>query len=415
MAQYRHVDVNPSNTSGSAFVNIYNLTVAAVVSMNSGTNPPAGAVAGMLWLDISDVGAMRVRLYDSSQFVDFAVVDSVNHRIRLALDNDRDSYLEPTGTDGQLRYVAETNTAVVFSATGVSIGTAAAAVALDIGGKTDAVRLPAGTTAQRPTAPEAGDIRYNDELGQFEGYTNDWQKILRAGDAGGGGGGASTLGGLTDVALSNQTSGQVLVATGTNTFGNGQVDTAGIASDAITSAKIADGAVETANIRDDSVTTAKIASGAIGATEIAADAITAAKVADGAIGNAAIASNSVGANELKVPNNGTNGQILQTDGDGTFTWVDKPTGGNGGGGGGTPADGSITTAKLANSAVSTAKIANDAVTSAKIADNAIGPAALNVPGNGASGQVLTSDGDGSMSWTAKGGGGSGGGGSVLGC
>ena len=44
--------------------------------------------------------------------------------------------------------------------------------------------------------------------------------------------------------------------------------------------------------------------------------------------------------------------------------------------GGTPADGSITTAKLADAAVTEIKIASDAVTQAKIADNAIGNAQM---------------------------------------
>jgi len=48
--------------------------------------------------------------------------------------------------------------------------------------------------------------------------------------------------------------------------------------------------------------------------------------------------------------------------------------------------------------VDTANIADDAVTSAKIADNNVGAAELNVSGNGTSGQVLASDGDGTFSW-----------------
>jgi hypothetical protein len=48
--------------------------------------------------------------------------------------------------------------------------------------------------------------------------------------------------------------------------------------------------------------------------------------------------------------------------------------------------------------VDTANIADDAVTSAKILDNNVGAAELNVSGNGTSGQVLSSDGDGTFSW-----------------
>jgi hypothetical protein len=43
----------------------------------------------------------------------------------------------------------------------------------------------------------------------------------------------------------------------------------------------------------------------------------------------------------------------------------------------------------------------DAVGASEITDNTVGAAELNVSGNGTSGQVLTSDGDGTFSWTAK--------------
>lgn len=49
-------------------------------------------------------------------------------------------------------------------------------VSVDAGNKTDAIRLPNGTTAQRPTA-SAGMLRYNTTDGQFEGYTTSWGPI----------------------------------------------------------------------------------------------------------------------------------------------------------------------------------------------------------------------------------------------
>ncbi len=51
--------------------------------------------------------------------------------------------------------------------------------------------------------------------------------------------------------------------------------------------------------------------------------------------------------------------------------------------------------------VGAAQIDTNAVGSSEIAANAVGASELNVGGNGSSGQVLTSDGDGSFSWTAK--------------
>ena len=66
----------------------------------------------------------------------------------------------------------------------VGIKTASPAVSLDIGSATDALRIPVGTTAQRPSGA-AGQFRYNSTLGRFEGYTDAWGEI--------GGGGANTF------------------------------------------------------------------------------------------------------------------------------------------------------------------------------------------------------------------------------
>jgi len=68
---------------------------------------------------------------------------------------------------------------------------------------------------------------------------------------------------------------------------------------------------------------------------------------------------------------------------------------------GTPGADSIINSMMADDAIDTAQIADDAITAALIADNAVGAAALNVSGNGTSGQALTSDGDGTFSWASS--------------
>ena len=42
---------------------------------------------------------------------------------------------------------------------------------------TGGVKLPVGSTAQRPGSPTAGDLRYNSDDGAFEGYTDSWGSI----------------------------------------------------------------------------------------------------------------------------------------------------------------------------------------------------------------------------------------------
>ena len=77
------------------------------------------------------------------------------------------------GRDTSGAGVAQELPIAVTAAGLVGVGTATSpAVALDVGA-TDAVRVAAGTTAQRPTGA-AGYVRYNSTLGRFEGYATDW-------------------------------------------------------------------------------------------------------------------------------------------------------------------------------------------------------------------------------------------------
>jgi len=81
----------------------------------------------------------------------------------------------------------DTNTLVVDSTNNrVGILDATPAVALDVGTATDAIFVPKGTTAQRPTGVD-GYFRYNTDDAQFEGYADGaWGAI-----AGSGGGGSA--------------------------------------------------------------------------------------------------------------------------------------------------------------------------------------------------------------------------------
>jgi hypothetical protein len=39
---------------------------------------------------------------------------------------------------------------------------------------TGAITVPRGTTAQRPSVPTNGMVRYNTDIARFEGYVNGW-------------------------------------------------------------------------------------------------------------------------------------------------------------------------------------------------------------------------------------------------
>ena len=86
-------------------------------------------------------------------------------------------------------------------------------------------------------------------------------------------------------------------------------------------------AVTTAKIAADAIDGTKIANDAINSEHYAADSIDTEHYAPGSVDAAAIAANAVGASELNVPGNGTSGQYLASDGDGTMTWTTLPAGG----------------------------------------------------------------------------------------
>ena len=94
------------------------------------------------------------------------------------------------------------------------------------------------------------------------------------------------------------------------------VGSSSIADDAITTAKIADDAITSALIADDAVVTASIAD----------NAITLALMADDSVGASELVDNSVGASALNISGNGTAGQVIASDGDGSFSYSTLSTG-----------------------------------------------------------------------------------------
>ena len=68
----------------------------------------------------------------------------------------------------------------------IGVNQASPTVSIDAGSNTDAILVPVGTTAQRPSGA-AGQFRYNSTTSQFEGYTDSWGAIA------GGGGGSSCI------------------------------------------------------------------------------------------------------------------------------------------------------------------------------------------------------------------------------
>ena len=90
------------------------------------------------------------------------------------MSNRRDFFIKEdlvfTG-DSSLENVIVTGNIGVDGATGT--------VSLDLSGRTDAILVPKGTTAERPSSPVTGMIRYNTQLEQYELYDSvyGWVKI----------------------------------------------------------------------------------------------------------------------------------------------------------------------------------------------------------------------------------------------
>jgi hypothetical protein len=145
--------------------------------------------------------------------------------------------------------------------------------------------------------------------------------------------------------------------------GTGNVSTAMLASNAVTTAKITDANVTTAKIADSAITSAKIADLTIATGDIADSAITSGKIATGAVGTTKIDDLSITEGKI-VSNAVTTAKIADSAitsakiADGTIVAGDI-------------ADGAITSAKILDGTIATGDIADSAVTSAKIADGTI--------------------------------------------
>ena len=104
------------------------------------------------------------------------IIDGSNASILWDETNDQFDFNKGINIDSNTLVVDGTNNRV-------GILNAAPDVSLDIGSSTDAIHMPVGTTAQRPSSPAAGYFRYNSDDGQFEGYTTEWGAIAGSGGA----------------------------------------------------------------------------------------------------------------------------------------------------------------------------------------------------------------------------------------
>ena len=154
---------------------------------------------------------------------------------------------------------------------------------------------------------------------------------------------------------------------------NGSITTAKLADDAVNNDKLADSVVAAIAANTAKTTNAThtgdvtgstnltIATNAVTTTKIAADAITNPLIADNAVENANIANQAVTLAKIANGTSSQDGKFLRANNGAAPTFETINT---------TPADGSITEAKLANGAVTQTKIADGSIINVKVNNNA---------------------------------------------
>lgn len=133
-------DYNLANQVGSSFRAELNTVLGDVQSLNSGSSDPSTTVAYKIWVDTS-TNLLKIRNSSNNGWLVLGSLTDAAHTNNFGLATKADP--DFTGT--------------VDSAGDIVMG------------GTGALKLPSGTTAQRPTAA-TGQIRFNNTTTEFEGY-----------------------------------------------------------------------------------------------------------------------------------------------------------------------------------------------------------------------------------------------------
>ena len=145
---------NTANGTGAAVRAKLNEIFSALRTFSSGSSDPSGA---------ANIAQYQAHINTSTNEL----------KIATAVSGDNATY-------NVLGNITLDNLGHVIAATPVMTGD----VAMN---STGFLKIPVGTTAQRPGSAAAGQFRYNSTLNQFEGYTSAWGAIGGGGGATGGG------------------------------------------------------------------------------------------------------------------------------------------------------------------------------------------------------------------------------------
>lgn len=188
-------DYNLADDTGANFRADLNNALSAIATNNSGSSAPTTTFAFQWWLDTSGSPALlKLRNAANAAWWTIGTVEADGFgKLSLSGGTMTGQLLSVVGSSSApgIGFAGDTNTGIYW--------VSADSFAVVVGGNvvmtfdsatytqhngTAAVKMPIGTTAQRPTGTN-GLIRYNSDLNQFEGYsTGLWKPV------GSGGGGA---------------------------------------------------------------------------------------------------------------------------------------------------------------------------------------------------------------------------------
>ena len=327
-------------TSGTQLATLLTNFEDAVLSMHSGPSRPSYALAGTLWINTSST-IYTLNFWDGVHDIVIANIDTINNKPRLVIDNDNDTYLISGTRDDEIELIVQGNKKIVLSATGIRVGDGTTPGLTFDTPNTDAIALPAGTTAQRP-GNGAGRIRWNSTTSKLE-FNN----------------GSSWLNVGTDIAVGvtiegyqdNFASSFFQDGTGlTGTYDDTNntytlnctvqgrrstaefatsLDTALVNTGDLTFTKT--GNTIAGSLNATVVDTAELVDGAVTTAKLGADAVNGDKIADNVIKQEHMTDNSVGLAELNTSGIRQGGQYLRVNTDNDALEWSTVTGGGGGG------------------------------------------------------------------------------------